>query len=517
MIEAVRQCEEEGFFFRRLFRYQYVISMRPLDVPQMRRHLFSGVNLYRGDATSLTRLNDSKGTQIGLLLGIAVAPEGLLGESHDIPGLDAEDPAAHDRFEEWLVDLAGRYTILLCIGTERRIYSDPVGMNGVVYNPVTRRVAASPLLCIDREVQPNPLFDHDLMASEGGRLSLFQTRDAEVMRMNPSFYLDLENFQEIRHWPRDAQFHHDPADYPAAIDKIIATARHNIGAIAAQHQTAMPLSGGRDSRLLLAMTGEQAHRIGQIFTHVTNFSTQQDSLLAGQLTETLGLPHEVHHARNTLRGREARLAEKSARGYQIASGVLTAAPDELRTRVQIKLKANAVVLRGHQTDMLRAVFVPYADKHRWKDLDWQIRKLLIVPGARFDENIAKRFRPLYSNWLKTLPPAARDKQPDFLFLEIFYSNSLGTMFPALSHAFYMSPFNSRRLIALSLGFDDAYRIAGHPVNDILARCAPRLLDIRFNTEHPDDTGAVPSAVERKKDALARHAEMFGPQAEPQSS
>lgn len=509
MIEARRLCEAENIPFSYAFRYQYAISRRPLDLPGMDQRRFAGMVVHTGAKLPVSELRDRQGRPVGLLLGLAVAPEGLLGANHVIPGLDGCADAPLDHFEDWLVDLTGRYTIILDLAGERRVYCDPVGMNGVVYNPHLRRIAASPLLCIDRPVLPNPLFDHDLMAREGGRLSLFQTRDRDVVRMNPNFYLDLDNFHETRHWPRNERFHHDGWEHASVLDEIIRIARHNIGALVNGHQCSLPLSGGRDSRLILALAGGHAKKIRQVFTHVTNFSTGVDAEIATRLAEIAGVPHEIHPAQRPERLRKTVAHIREARAYQIASGVLTPPPDEIRTQVHRHLAEGSVVLRGHQTDLLRAVYVPWADKRKWKDFNWQIRKLLIVPIERFDAEIAARFRPLYMQWLRTLPRNALEKQPDFMFLEIFYANSLGTAFPALPRAFYLSPFNSRKLISLSLGFDDAYRIAGHPVDDIIARINPSLTSIRYTREHPDETGALMQTEARRQATMARHEAMFG--------
>ena len=48
----------------------------------------------------------------------------------------------------------------------------------------------------------------------------------------------------------------------------------------------------------------------------------------------------------------------------------------------------------------------------------------------------------------------------------------------------MSPFNSRKLIALSLSFAEKHRVTSEPVFDIIERFAPQLSDVPFDFETP---------------------------------
>ncbi len=508
MTEAERQCRAERLPFSEIFRYQYLISRQQVAITGMARRRFGRFHLYIGQALPVTELLDCEGAPIGLLLGVAVAPEGALGASHMVPRLSARSDDCLDEFESWLIDLAGRYTIVLDMADEQRVYCDPVGMNGVVYNPQTRRVASSPLLCIDREVMPNPLYDFDALREHGGRFTLFTTIDAEVTRMNPNFYLDLANFHETRHWPREEVFEHSPKDYGRAVDQIIKITRHNIGALATAHDCVMPLSAGRDSRLLLAMAGPHRDKISQFFTHVTNAGTRRDAEVARDISQKLGVPHEVHMRRPMRRPRDIQRAERNQRAFQIAAGVVTSAPNEMSLGVQAMIRPGAVVLRGHQTDLLRAVYVSWTNKAKWKDFHWQMRKLFPVPIEHFTTEVANRFRPLFTNWLQTLPRNALEKQPDFMFLEVFYSASLGSGFPANWHCFYLSPFNSRRLMTLALGFDDAYRLSGRTVDDVLFRIDPDLAAIPFGLEWSPDAEVYPLAQSRVEEAEQRHGELF---------
>lgn len=480
MIEALRQCLDQDLDFATLFRFQYIVSRTKCDAPGMTHRAIGRHHLYTGQSVHISNLLDRKGQPVGVVIGIAVDRTGLIEGNWTIPDIDADLPDFFDRFEDYIVDVAGRYTFVLSVEDEERIYCDPVGMNGLVYHRDGARVASSLLLCLDREVDEHPLYDHASMERKGGRYSLLHTRDAEVRRVNPNFYLDLANFHETRFWPRDEVFHHDPSDQSQVVDQIIATTRHIIGAIADRFTCAMPVSGGRDSRLLVAMAGDQAAKIEQIYTHITNFSTRKDAAVAALVTQELGLPHEIHSRRTFAKQQTPEGLAGMLREFRVSAGTKAILPNELQTGVFNALAEGAVVLRGHQTDLLRAVFLATTDKKRWKKFFWQVRKLGIITAKDFDAAQFARFLPDYEAWLKTLPRNALTKQIDFMFLELYYSSTLGVSFPALSRNFYMSPFNSRRLITLALGFDDDYRVSEGPVKDVLDRINPNLNAIPYS-------------------------------------
>lgn len=485
MTRAHDVCSEKQISFANTFRYQYVISRQTIEIPEFNHQILGRCNVYTGAAAQVATLCDAMGTQIGVVIGIAVDPKGLISGRWKLPRIKLSDPDFFDAFERYIVDVAGRFTMLIVAGSEERIYADPVGMNGVVYGDQTGRVGASSLLCLDGPGMLDPFCDHEIVESGGGKYSLFHTRFAEIRRMNPNFYLDMDNFHETRFWPRDETFSTpDLAGQVAAYDEIIATTKHNIGAISAAFDCALPITGGRDSRLMITMAGEHTKNIDQIYSHTTNYATKRDAEIGSLICMALGLKYVVHSFRD-FKGTVRQNRLRWVREFQAAAGAPLNLPDEYQSGAVEGLKEGYVVMRGHQSDILRAVFLPYANKDHWKLFRWQIRKLLIVPGALFTPEVYRKYLPEYKAWLRTLPRGAVNKSIDFMFLEIYYANGLGSTFPALSRNFYISPYNSRRLIELSLSFDDQYRIEAKPVDDIVHRINPAVNAIPYD----DDFGA----------------------------
>lgn len=521
MLEALRRCDGDSEKFSELFRYQYVLAPKKLTLLGMEPRKIGKYWLYAGKLARLAALEDKNGVLIGYIVGIAVDEAGMIVNRWrlDLVNSKADDPFA--AVEAWLENVAGRYTVIIDMAGRSRVYSDPVGMNGQCFNAKIRHVGSSPFLCIDRPLKPNPLYDLDMVTSGKGRISIFHTADEDVSRQNPSCFLDLETFEQTRFWPKEHQFDTPESDYLATYAEIARTVRHNVLSIARYEKTALPVSGGRDSRLLLALIGKEGRdAISMFFSYFTNYATRRNSEIARRLAAKVGKPINIFSSRQA---RPFDRREKNIKirhdNFMIASGMSGSLRDA-HFRLDRFVPSKMVVLRGHQTDLLRAVFLPYADRSRWEKLAFQIRKLLIVPGAEFDARVLGQFEPAYSAWLSGLPAAAVHKQMDFMFLEVFSSASLGVLFPAVHEHFFMSPFNSRRLIALALGFDDDYRIKVKPVFDLLHQTCPEIEDVPFDDEvGPDmneiiDENFISETLRNRLDETQRRYDALRQMAEP---
>ncbi|MBW6418457.1 hypothetical protein [Celeribacter sp. PS-C1] len=352
-------------------------------------------------------------------------------------------------------------------------------MIGVVFNKEDRYVASSGLLATQRDVAPDPLVDVEMVREQVGRLPLLHTVDLNVQRLNPNYYLDLNNMTPSRFWPGDEDFTKLEAPIETVYDDIIARCRFNIGEIAKAHKVAMPITGGQDSRILLGCAQPHVDEIDMFYTHITNYAGRIDDAVAQSLCQSAGVPHETHDRREFHIKKWRREEWKDL--FQITSGGAMALPNEYKTGVIEGVEDGAVVLRGHHTDILRAVYV-FRPKPAWKEVSWQLRRLLIVPREMFSEDIVKTYGPEFEAWQATLPDNAMEKAADFMFLELFYAASVGMSFPAMWRNFYMSPFSSRRLIGLSLQFNEKKRRKGVVVRDIVERAWPALSEIPYDYE-----------------------------------
>ena len=384
------------------------------------------------------------------------------------------------QFETFLVNAAGRYAFVMQVGDDTRLYTDPVGMIGAVYNAEDGYVASSPLLTIKRAVRFNPKFDPEIV-ERGGRFSLFHTADECVRRLNPNYYLDLNDLTETRFWPKDETFGPEPENPTDIYAEIIALSRANIGEIASAHPCSLPVTGGMDSRLLLGFAGEHLGKVSQVYTHINNYATRRDAAIGAELCKVVGVDHDIHDKRHFgMTRKEIRCAQHA---YFLTFGARASLPKEHLNGVINGVPEGNVILRGHQTDLLRAVYVFKPEEH-WHDPDWQIERLFIVPRTEFNPSVAEKYRDDFMVWQATLPENAMTKAADFMFLEVYYNSTVGASFPALWRNFYMSPFNSRRLITLSLQFGEKRRRAAKPVFELIELMNEDLSKVPFDFEAP---------------------------------
>ena len=478
-IKIESECKRAGVDFETAFRWQYLLTQRHISQTALIKYTFNGWNFYVGDGVSVANLEDVKGRQVGLFIGVGVDQQGLVEGNYQIPSLDLDSDGFFEAFEAWLFYVAGRYNVLISRGKENRFYSDAVGMNGMVYDHEGRQVASSLGLCLERDVIDHPLYDHSYIERGEGNYSLFHTKDKGVRRGNPNFYLDLSDFTETRFWPRTEDFTtlRSRQDIYAEIISRTAQVIKNINE---KFKTVLPLSGGQDSRLLVAIAGEDLAGVDLYFTHITNYASRIDATIAGEIAKYLNLDHEIYDRRdfNIIKGDVVKLEAE----YHAALGMKMPLKNGMARGLHKGVPDRWLILRGHQTDFLRAVFIDKLGADGRNNLRWQIKRLLIVPRKEFNGKIYKRFAPEYKSWIATLPENSLERQVDLMFLEIYYSSTIGALFPALSRNFFMSPFNSRHLVSLSLSIEESYRRSSFAVNDILLTLNPELHEIPFDYE-----------------------------------
>lgn len=484
---AIELCRSANVDFAWTFRYQYVIGPDRLDLPGFvvrdvgAHYIHIGRDLRCGD------LVDGQGQNVGVVLGIAVDHDGAL-PSEVLPSLikDATAPGARDLFEDYLSRLAGRYAIVIKLEGQTFFYCDPVGMIGAVYAPETRRIGASLGLCIDRPIVDHPLYDHDEIAQGHGTYGLSHTRDMYVHRMNASHRFDLDGFCHARFWPRaDDTFDATPDQYGDLYDEMIAAERKIIGRMTQIGETSMPLTGGNDSRILLALTApEDRKKVTQFFSHINTYANRRDSVIGTALCQAAGLSNEVHDRKKiSVKRYVGRLA---ARSYEIACGMAGPAPKEITNGLFQSVREGAIVMRGHQCNILRGQYLTTADPRKWSEPAWHIRMMRLVGNNKFNPEVATQFTPDFMRYYKDLPGNAKIRSADFIFFETLVPAALGMLFPGQSHAFYLSPFNSRRLVQLCMMPDTAYRLSNATTNDLILRAAPEIFTVPYSYEIPPD-------------------------------
>lgn len=482
--EALRQCNAAGLDFAQTFRFHYVVSHANLGLPGFLRRDFAGLVLQTGPGLEVRALRDEAGFPIGHVIGVAVDHAGQVWGEQPLAGVSARSPEFFRTFEECLRFVVGRFAVVVAARTEARFYTDATGTIGAVYSRAHDRISSNPLLCLDRPVEENPLFDHDDIRAGLCAPGLLMTADREVMRMNPSCFLRLSDLTEERFWPRDGLFEAGPADHDGMLDEIVSAGRAVMGRLIRRHPVALSMSGGNDSRVVFALAGPALAGVAQAFSHVNNYAGRRDAAIAARLCGLRGINHEVHDRKTTRLAADA-LARMAA-AARIAGGLDAPPPAEVANGLVSHIRPGALVLRGHQTNHLRAQYLVSADPRTWDDPAWQIRLMHLTSRADRRRGGTARFLDQFAAIRAGQSDNARLRSAEIMFIETLIPAALGRLFPAMTHNFYLSPYNSRRLIELSLSFDTAMRMANDATMDVLARAMPDVVAVPMTPELDPD-------------------------------
>jgi hypothetical protein len=505
-VQAVTECQAKGISFEEAFRYQYVISKETLDLPGFKTTVVDGHVIQTGKDLKTCPLTDKSGLVIGCFLGIAADHDGRLINGEPVDALDAKNPDFWKSFVVWLRHVAGRYAVVVTALGETRYYCDAVGMIGACHSAETGRIAASTLLCIDREIRFNPIFDRKEIEKGKATDGLLMTEDEDVKRLNPSFFVRLSDHSQERFWPLSELFEAEEDQYLGIYSEMIDAESKIIAALTDAYPTALAMSGGNDSRILLALSKEARANYRLLYTYVNNYSGRRDAHSAKLVSEAMGCKHEVFLRDKNRDGAHRRYQVEE---YRIAAGTIGPCPPEVANGLVNRVPDNFVVFRGHQTNHMRGQYLPNASKEKWLRVPWQIKKMGLLPRPILSLEGAKRFYPVLADVVAGQSENANLRRAEVTFLETLVSSALGKLFLGMTRGFFLSPFNSRKLIELSLSFDTAYRVDNMTTPDLIHIAEPEMStvpyvwDLPANLADPLDTDLLATKKQDTETRLER--------------
>ena len=187
-------------------------------------------------------------------------------------------------------------------------------------------------------------------------------------------------------------------------------------------------------------------------------------------------------------------------------------PKEIENGLCLSVREGAIVMRGHQCNILRGQYLKTSNPEDWKKPGWQIQMMRLVGDGQFNADVEERFSPDTMAYYRDLPPNALERATDFIFLETLVPAALGPLFTGQPHAFFLSPFNSRRLVQLFMQPDTAYRRTNGTTHDLILRADPVLFPLPYNYDLPadmvDTEQSFSNRRRRCKAVAERHAHIF---------
>lgn len=197
--------------------------------------------------------------------------------------------------ESELFSFGGRFIGIFLNENFQRVYLDASGSFPAVYSTQEDVVASTPSL-IGYEMDVELL--RALNMPQSGLYFPFDfTSQKNVKRLLPNIYLDLQSMTSARHWPLQSDICVVQED--VAIQRLEKILKRHIGAVAKKYRVCIPLTGGKDSRMLLACAKEFLDNAD--FVTVRSKSESTDTHIVNILAKTIKFNHKFLYRKTATR------------------------------------------------------------------------------------------------------------------------------------------------------------------------------------------------------------------------
>jgi hypothetical protein len=476
---------------------QFIIGNTGIRVPDgWKTEKIGGWHLGRHSTLPRIWLLGDDSAIVGWLLGYPIDGNGSLlsdGDERHIPGLSN---GKESRGEDFIYGFGGRFLAALVGVGHPRIYLDPGGSLAAVYCP-HQGVIASTLNLIPYDDQTRHRID---LARELGipdtnaMYPLELTPRHNVVRLLPNHYLDLSNWQSIRHWPKKPMHHEGSVE--EAIATVAEITKRNIAAVVSKTPTYLRLTSGQDSRMMLACAKDMADRLELFTVPIPDDSAAIDVDIARKIARRFRLRHFVPEFQEPK-------------------------PEDL-SEFMARIAYCTGELRGWRAStMFKQANPAYAQ------LDGGVGDLVRIseelrPGETISSKItAERLlssclapcsgltRSVYNRWLETIPAVNAFQVLDLYYIEQRVGCWGGNLHYAESPdpGFVIYPMCHRKIIEKMATLPVEYRLSGALMRDVINREWPDLLAWPFN--RPDGWKKVVLAASRTRNSLEFQSSRVG--------
>jgi hypothetical protein len=418
----------------------------------------------------VTNILATDSSRIGWLLGWAISPDGVMVKQTCSFNVRPDDANISEQFESALYDHGGRWAAVFLAPALHRLYLDACGSLAAVFSPRHEILASTPTLvpyskgCDD----DHELAEKVIISGQDCGYPFGLTPRRHLERLLPNHFLDLETWESVRHWPTGdfVEIHNTES----AVSEFAALLKKQIATVARLGSYYLPLSGGRDSRVLLACSREALRSCNLFIVEMPTHAAKLDCQIVKKMSRRFGLGHRV------LSFERATQDELDVFSYRTGRCV-----DGLTlnyARVFQQLDRKLPMFWGAAGELGRSYHWRRGDAKSSKisaeDLLQRLTRLL--PGVS-----GSRIRTRAQKWLETLPLRNALSVWGLLYNELYNGCWVGPKEYGYTHnAFRLWPFNHRRLIEIMLSLPADYRQDLRFERDIIEKQWPELLQFPFN-------------------------------------
>lgn len=451
----------------RKFKGQFLIHRGAAAGVFTASHPLGGWTIEYNNPLTAIPVVDHSAAQIGVFIGTVVdsAQERVLEQS-DVICWPGDARGSMSAIEDFIYLFAGTWIFVLVSGALTRVYLDPAGTLSLVFDPETQRAGSTTGLLLD-EVDYQTRFQAQLHShleiSSDGWFPAGLTAHQGVRRLLANHYLDLATFEEKRHWPIEGTFSH--CSSTDAADRLLNRTCRTIRALAQAGRVILPLTGGQDSRLLLASSLVSGCQI-DLMTVAFPRSARDVSLAKRLATISTQNTHSLLPARRMGPGQQESYAYNSSHCVGGANQQFDYPLD----------KRYRYFLNGCGGEVGRAFL--------WRKTDTassavSARSLVRRFGLRKHHLVATEI----DRWLHSLPTLDVFSILDLAYLELrlsAWAYAQAYAYPGVGSVIHISPMVSREVFAAFLSMSPADRLARRFMVEAIQRSFPELMNIPIN-------------------------------------
>jgi hypothetical protein len=446
---------------------QFIVSPTERSVPEgFEPSLLHGWHVSTSPSLPITTLTRG-GEPAGWVLGWLILDDGRFSYELDSFEVPASADGEEDALETALYALAGRWACFSVSKNGLRVYVDPSASLGVVYSEKERVIASTTSMikwADDASFSPERYSRRVLAKNQFFPSGL--TSDPEIRRVLPDHYLDASDWSVSRHWPTAplTRFTRE-AEVAAATTEIAESTAAVMKALTAHTTTILPLTSGRDSRIIMSAVRGNLDRCEFVTFEYHDFR-KADTGYATAVTRRFGLNHRLvpiptptdTDRRIYLEAVGYDANEGKARDFYLAASTL---PSD----------------RGWVTGYVGEVGRGYF----WRDSDTDVIPPVdeLLERLRLDHTQANK--DAVARWLDTAVYADVPQMLDLLYQEQRQGAWASTqLYGASPFTFSIIPLNTRRTIENMLRLPTPYVRSGQMPRDIAKVGWPELAALPYD-------------------------------------
>ena len=285
-------CDDDIYFGK-----QFLLTSEPLTTPFDRWNVFGFAGRWLYAHPRLSFASARNGVTEILALGTLLDPDKPDESDNAVVDNITHEARNFGDLEDAIFRLGGRWVLMVTIGESSRIYHDATGLkpvhflqdgSGVLQVGSTPAIleeagytARDDALCIDFERYKN-----------SGSWPVHVLPYPGVRQLLPNHFLDLEDARIERFWPKSSLPNREVTD---VADAMMAILRGTLRAAMHRQPCILSLTGGYDSRLVLAAALDQREALS-FFTVIRDDSPSHDVSVPKRIAKFYGLPHHFFDA-----------------------------------------------------------------------------------------------------------------------------------------------------------------------------------------------------------------------------